>query len=580
MLPVNVEEAALSLAEFVKLPTTVAYNAINSKRLQNFVRENPFIKLGTQLGTGYVPVYIHYENTSILFDELGQQYLLFPAILSPVDAFTNAEAGITPILEHPYLNLDGSGVVIGIIDTGVDYTKDVFRFEDGRSKIVSIWDQSMDGARRPELYYGAEYSREQINAALQSQNPHEIVPSVDNDGHGTFIASVAAGSNTGEYIGAAPGAELVVVKLKRAEEYFINTLFLPPDGVNYFHNADVMLGIQYVFDRARELDAPMVICLGIGSNDAAHDGYTMFGEYISFLSQRPGCAIITAAGNESNARHHTQGMLFRTGSTDTIGIRVGEPSTSFSMNIFAAAYDKISVGLISPSGEVISRVPFNVDVTTQEDFIFEGTHVSITYYRAINSVVTIGFRDAKEGIWQVVLYGDSILGGEYHSWLPITYQVSPEVQFMKPVPEYTIVYPANSRKAIITGAYDTSNNSLYVASSWGPTRLPSIAPDFVAPGVNVRGVFPAGFGTMTGTSVSAAMAAGAAAILLEWGIIQGNYLAMNGDVVRILLISGCKRSEDVEYPSIRWGYGRMDLYGTFWGIRESTILFDNTEETF
>jgi subtilisin family serine protease len=372
----------------------------------------------------------------------------------------------------------------------------------------------------------------------------------------------------------------VVVKLRRAEQYFIDSLYLPPDRPNYFHNADVMLGIQYVFDRARELNAPMVICLGVGSNDAAHDGYTMFGEYISYLSERPGCAVICAAGNESNARHHTQGVLFRTGSTDSIGIRVGEASASFSLNIFAAAYDKISVGLISPSGEVISRVPFNTDTITYEEFIFERTNVSITYYRAVNSVVTIGFRDAKEGIWQVILYGDSILGGEYHSWLPITYQVSPEVQFMNPVPEYTIVYPGNGLKAIVCGAYDTSNNSLYVASSWGPTRLPRVAPDFVAPGVNVRGVFPTGFGTMTGTSVSAAMAAGAAAILMQWGIIQGHYLAMDGDVVRILLISGCRRSEDVEYPSIRWGYGRMDLYGTFWGIRESTIIFNSAEETF
>lgn len=575
MLPVNVEEGNLSLEEFVKLPTTISYNAINSMRFQDFIRKTPYIKVGTELGTGYVPVYIHKDNTPILFAELGNHYLLFPAILSPVDAFSNAEAGITPVLEHPYLNLSGNGVVIGIIDTGIDYTKNVFRFEDGRTKIMGIWDQSIDGNRRAGLYYGAEYSQAQINEALQSENPYSIVPSRDNDGHGTFLASVAAGNDAGDYIGAAPGAELMVVKLRRAEQYFIDALYLPPENPNYFHNADVMLGIQYVIDRAKELNAPVVICLGLGSNDAGHDGYTMFGEYISFLNQRPGCAVVSAAGNESNARHHTQGVLFRTGSTDSIGIRVGVPSASFSMNIFAAAYDKISVGLISPSGEVISRVPFNVDVPTREEFIFEKTTVSITYYRAINSVVTLGFRDAKEGIWEVILYGDSILSGEYHAWLPITYQVSPEVQFIKPVPEYTIVYPSNALRAIVCGAYDTTNNSLYVSSSWGPTRLPRIAPDFVAPGVNVRGVFPTGVGTMTGTSAATAIAAGAAAILLEWGIVQGNYLSMDGDVVRILLISGCRRSADIEYPSVRWGYGRLDLYGTFWGIRESTVIFNS-----
>jgi len=577
-LPTNVEEGLLSLEEFVKLPTTVTFNAINTRRFQRFVAENPYIKVGTQLGTGYVPVYIHIDNIPILFEELGFNYLLFPAILSPVDANANTEAGITTVLEHPYLGLTGQGVIIGIVDTGIDYTKDVFRYEDGSSKIVSLWDQSIDGPRRDSLYFGAEFTRAQINEALASENPFSVVPSTDDDGHGTFLASVAAGRQTSDYIGAAPGAELVVVKVKRAHEYFINELFLPPDKPNYFHNADVMLGVQYVVDIARERNAPVVICLGLGSNDAGHDGYTMFEEYISYLSQRPGYAVVTAAGNESNAKHHTQGILFRTGSTDVIGIRVGETSASFSLNVFGAAYDKISVGIISPTGEVISRVPFNVDLPTVEELIFERTVISITYYRAVNTVVTIGFKDAKEGVWEIVLYGDSILGGEYHAWLPITYQVSPEVEFMKPVPEYTIVYPGNSLRSITCGAYDPGNNSLYVSSSWGPTRLPRIAPDFVAPGVNVQGVYPTGIGTMTGTSVAAAITAGAAAIMMEWGIIQGNLRSMDGDLLRLLLISGCEREADIQYPNIKWGYGKLDLYGTFWGIRESSVRFNLEED--
>jgi subtilisin family serine protease len=574
----DLEEGALSLEEFVKLPTTVAFNAINTKRFQVFVKNNPYIKTGTQLGTGYVPVYLNIKNIPILFEELGNNYLLFPAILSPVDAQANTEAGITPILEHPYLELSGKGVIIGVVDTGIDYTKDVFQYEDGTSKIISIWDQTIDGARSSKTYFGSEYSREQINEALKAEDPFEVVPSRDMDGHGTFLASVAAGRQTKDYIGAAPGAELIVVKLKRAHEYFIKELFLPPDKPNYFHNADVMLGMQYIIEMSRERNAPLVICNGLGSNDAGHDGYTMFGEYISYISQRAGFAVVTAAGNESNAKHHTQGVLFRTGSTDVIGIRVGEASASFSFNIFAAAYDKFSVGITSPSGEVISRVPFNVDVKTKEELIFEKTIVYITYYKAVNTVVTISFQDAREGIWEINLYGDSILGGEYHAWLPITYQVSPEVQFMKPVPEYTIVYPGNALRSIVCGAYNPNNNSLYVSSSWGPTRLPRMAPDFVAPGVNVAGVYPTGFGTMTGTSVAAAVAAGAAAILMEWGIVKGNYLSMDGDVVRLLLISGCKRDEEIEYPNVKWGYGKLDLYATFWGIRESNIRFNTSEE--
>lgn len=575
---VDVDESSLSLEEFVKLPTTVTFDTINTKRFQAFVIKNPYIKVGTQLGTGYVPVYININNIPILYQELGNSYLLYPTILSPLDDVANTEAGITPIIEHPFLNLSGKGVIIGIVDTGIDYTKDIFRYEDGKSKIINVWDQTIDGARRPSLYYGAEFSREQINEALQSENPFNLVPTTDMDGHGTFLASVAAGRQTKEYIGAAPGAELVVVKLKRAHQYFIDELLLPSDKLNLFQNVDVMLGMQYIIDVARTLDVPVVFCLGLGSNFGGHDGFSFFEEYISYLSQRPGYAVVTAAGNESNAKHHTQGVLFRTGSTDMIGIRVGEMA-SFRVNVFGATYDKFSVGITSPAGEVISRVPFNLETPVREELMFEKTTISINYNRGLNTVINIGFQNAKEGVWEITLYGDSILDGEYHAWLPITDQVSPEVQFMKPVPEYTIVYPANSLRSITCGAYDSNNNSLYIASSWGPTRLPRMAPDFVAPGVNVRGVYPTGIGTMTGTSVAAAIVAGAAAILMEWGIVQRNYLSMDGDVVRLLLISGCKREAEMQYPNIRWGFGKMDLYGTFWAIRESSTRF-TSEENF
>ena len=353
-----IEADALSLEEFVRLPTTVTFDAMITKHLQEFVKKNPYIKLGTHLGTGYVPVHVDIAHIPTLTRELGKHYLLNPAILSPLGTFAHDQAGITSILQHPHLKLTGKGVIIGFVDTGIDYTKDVFRHEDGSSKIISIWDQTIEGPRPPELYFGAEYTGEQINQALQSDRPLDIVPSTDTDGHGTFLASLAAGRNTGDYSGAAPDARLVVVKLKRAHQYFINDFLLPPDNPNYYQNSDMMLGMEYIVNVANRLDAPMVICLGMGSNDTGHDGYTMFEEYISHLSQRPGFAVVNGAGNESNARHHTQGQLLRTGSTSTIGIRVGDRQTSFRVNIFGSSYDKISVGIVShPQGKSSAESP-------------------------------------------------------------------------------------------------------------------------------------------------------------------------------------------------------------------------------
>jgi len=205
-LDVHVDEATMTLEEFVQLPTTLAFNAVYSKRLEDFLGEHPDIKPGRVLGSGFVPIYLNIKNVPLLIKELGNQYTLLPAILSPVDAQVNTEAGITQVLEHPYLGLSGQGVIIGIVDTGIDYTKDVFRYEDDTSKIISIWDQTINGPRGPNLYYGAEYTREQINEALQAEEPFSVVPTRDLDGHGTFLASVAAGRKTDSYIGAAPGA--------------------------------------------------------------------------------------------------------------------------------------------------------------------------------------------------------------------------------------------------------------------------------------------------------------------------------------------------------------------------------------
>lgn len=574
----NGDENALSLAEFVKLPTTVEFFSLNTDRFKRIVERRPEIKVGPELISGYVVVYTNKDNIQNLFQELGSDFIgFFPKVLSPLDQQSNDAAGISPVLEHPYLNLSGKGIIIGLIDTGIDFTKDVFRFQDGSSKIINIWDQTTDGNRSSDLYYGTEYSREQINEALNAENPFALVPTEDTDGHGTFLASLAAASETEDYVGAAPGAELLVVKLKRANQFYIDKYLLPPEEPNLYLATDILMGARYIFNRAQELNLPLVICIGMGSNLSGHDGNTPLEETLSAMAERIGNAAVTAAGNESNAKHHTEGTIPRTGSTDVISIRVGETMSSFTVSIFAAAFDRISIGVTSPTGEVISRVPFKVGLEITEELTIDKTVISIGYYKDVNTVIILGFQGAKEGIWEITLYGDSILSGVYHAWLPITGQVSPFVEFMKPVPEYTIVFPATSLRTITCGAYNSYNNTLYVSSSWGPTRIPRMAPDFVAPGVNVRGVYPNGLGTMTGTSAAGAITAGAAAILLEWGIVQGNSKSLDGDILRLLLISGCQRDEGIMYPNTRWGYGKLDLYGTFSKIKETSVVYDIRE---
>ncbi len=557
------DEDILTLEEFVSLDTTVDFQAIASDRFLKYVAERPYIHLGTRLANDYIVAYTNEIYLPEIFRELGSDFLLsMPKIMSPVDAASNEAAGVTRVLGQPFLDLSGQQVIIGIIDTGIDYTKDAFRFEDGTTKLLSLWDQSIDGSREDGVYFGSVYSQEDINNALSSPSPQSLVPSVDNDGHGTFIASVAAGNTGDKYIGAAPRASIIAVKLRRARQYYIDRYLLPQDDPNLFESSDFLLGIKYVLDQSTKYDMPVVILIGMGSNTAAHDGNTLFEDYISFISSRAGCAVVCAAGNEANARHHTAGSV-RKGGEDKINIKVGQQGTSFGTIIFTPAFDKISISVTSPAGEIMARKPFRAGAEYTEQLILENTSITLRYSRDSNNTVWVGLESATEGIWEITIYGDEIVSGNYQAWLPITGQTDGSVEFLRPVSEYTIVFPATAIKNIVSGAYNSADGSLLVSSSWGPTRLGKPAPDFTAPGVQVAGIYPEGYGTMTGTSVAAAVTAGAAALMLEWGIVKGNMQNMNGELIRSLFIGGARRESNLTYPNNKWGYGKLDLYGTF-----------------
>lgn len=573
------DELNLPLSEFVKLPTTVDFQFLNTERFKIFARSHPYIRLGTEFEDGYIVGYINQAYLTQLLSDLGGDFLYFlPRIMSPTDSHSNDASGITQVLNQPFLNLSGRGVIIGIVDTGIDYRKDAFKFEDGSTKILGIWDQTVDGKRQDDLYFGSTYTSDDINNANRSSDPYSIVPSVDEDGHGTFLASVAASNEPGEYIGAAPKAYLLIVKLKKASQYLIDRYLITNDNPNLYESTDYMLGMKYILDASEKFNMPIVMCIGMGTNDGAHDGNSLIEEYISFVSQRVGYAFVTAVGNEANAKHHTQGRIPATRAADRISIKVGEQGASFTVIIHSPGYDKISAGVTSPTGEAVSRVSFQSGLEFSNQLVLENTRITLRYFRDNNNNVIVSFKNATQGIWNIILYGDLIINGEYWAWLPITGQISPTVEFLRPTPEYTIVIPSTALRAIKCGAYNSKDQSLLVSSSWGPTRLLRIAPDFVAPGVDVKGIYPTGYGTMTGTSVAAAITAGIAALLFEWGIVNGNKPAMDSDLIRSYLISGCQRERNLAYPNIQWGFGKVNLYGTFEVIKESAVDFNTMIE--
>lgn len=560
----NTQPQDMTLAEFINLPTTVSFQVQDSDRFRNFVTENPYIRIGAVLSGGYVIAYVSEDKLRSTLRELGETFMsTHPIGCTLLDVPSFEEPFVTRIQQMPGYDLRGQGVILGFVDTGIDYTNPSFRYEDGSSKILSIWDQTGSGPPPVDMQFGTLYTQEEINTALASDSPLDIVPEEDTNGHGTFIASVAGGRENNGHIGAAPDASIIAVKLRPASPYYFN-LFpeLPEDSIVYT-SENIMMGIDYILDQADAYNKPVAICIALGSNFGGHDGLSMMQEYLTYVCNRRGVVVCTAAGNESNARHHTDGAFTEVGQIQNIGISVGANVRGFSVYIWNDLWDKISVEVKSPTGQVVKRIPFENNVSLSKTLTLERSTVSIGYFQLHSRLSIVQVEDPTPGIWQIILQADLVVSGEYHAWLPITGMISPYVEFIEPKPNYTIINPATAIGTITCGAYNSRDDSLYIASSWGPTRLPRMSPDFVAPGVNIGGIYPGGLGSSSGTGAAAAITTGAAAILLQWGIVMNHESDMNCNRVLSLLISGCTRYSTWEYPNVQWGYGRLNLVETF-----------------
>ncbi|HAN20989.1 MAG: hypothetical protein A2Y15_03250 [Clostridiales bacterium GWF2_36_10] len=560
-----------SLDDFIYDPDTIAFVVRASEFFTQLIKDIPEVRVTQTLFGIYIIGYINRNYVDRLIEALGSGVVSStPLVLGLLGRDSLESAGIIQVQQQPFLDLRGSGILVGIVDTGIDYTNKAFRYEDGTSKIQFIYDQTIRGPHPEGFFIGVEYTKEQIDLALQSENPFEIIPSTDTVGHGTFLASIAAGREDLEnpdIIGAAPDAELIVVKLRTARNYVREFFLIPPEQENAFESTALMVGVEYIFKKAQQLNRPVAICIGMGTNSGSHDGFSLFEEYLAEVSKISGVCLCIAAGNESQAKHHTQGLLLETEDMQPIEINVGEDAGSIYMNIYNGAADRISVGVRSPTGELVSRVPARSGTELESRLILERSTVMISYYFPLEGsggqVTIVKILNATPGVWTVLVYGDIVLDGVFHSWLPLTGFVSPEVFFLTPTPYYTIVVPATAIGVFTCGAYDNNTNSLYERSSWGPTRLPLMSPDIVAPGVNVSGVYPTGIGTMTGTSVSAAITTGACALLLQWGVIEGNDPAMSTFQARAYTIRGADRDPNLTYPNTQWGYGRLNLIQSF-----------------
>jgi len=495
------------------------------------------------------------------------RYNSIPNCYQLMDLEAMDEAGISVVQSYPTLNLMGSGIMVGILDTGIDYRNPLFRNIDGSTRIAGIWDQTIqDGALPEGLDYGSEYTEEMINEALRSDNPLEIVPSMDVEGHGTFIASVAAGGANLEqrFIGAAPEATLVVVKLKPAKTY-LKRFYVIRQEATCFQENDIMLAMKYMNDQARKRNMPLVICVALGTNLGGHNGTSLLSAMLDAYSSVLNRSVVISAGNGAVQRQHFFKNFDRMEETTEAEIRVGEGVEGFVAELWTTVPNVVTVAFTSPSGERTGYITLKQGYEYRETFVFDRTEVEVEYRLLLENndsqLIFMRFLTPAQGVWRISVKPVRISDGKVHIWLPVQEFISGEAYFLEANPDTTLAEPGSSLVAMTVAFYNGVDKSVAINSGRGYTRDERIKPDFAVPGVLVSGAgLNNEFVVRSGSSVAAGIAAGAVALLMEWVLSDEEATGVNSSQIRNIILLGAEQRPGMESPNKEWGYGAMNLY--------------------
>lgn len=517
-----------------------------------------FQKVNEMSGILYIPL----EQAGVL-EINSYTYSSIPKCYSPMDINAMDAGGISQSYHQPYLKLQGEGVAIAVIDSGIDYTHPVFR-EGDRSRIAYLWDQTIIGSGNETVPYGRVFVREEIEQAIKSENPYETVPSRDENGHGTALAGLAAGNvvPSENFSGAAPRATLIIVKLKKAKTYLKEFYQIPPLAEVYQED-DIMLGVSYAVRMAKKMGMPVSVCLGLGSSQGAHIGDSELSRYLDYINEDANVSVSVAAGNEGIAQHHFTAELSE--EQETVELKIGEQEGGFYTEFWGNPPDDYRISVQSPAGEILDISTSIGSVTQKLSFIFTATQVLVNYVKMERStgkqLIYFRFLHPASGIWKIHVQKEKGPGNRFHMWLPVQGLISQDTYFLQSNPYSTVTAPGDSVRSITATAYQYRDASLFFQAGRGFTPDGQVTPDLAAPGVEL--IVPLNrqqnFGKATGSSLSAAITCGAAALLLEWAIVRGNLPYASGSAVKFALQKGAVREERMNYPNPEWGFGRLSV---------------------
>lgn len=473
------------------------------------------------------------------------EYIEKPKRLFFAVNMAKAASCVTPVQTGSF-NLTGKGVLAAVIDSGIDYFHPDFRNEDGTTRIVELWDQNQDRV----------YTREEINQALESGSRRaglELVQSLDLSGHGTAVAAIAAGNGResgGLYRGVAYESDLLVVRLGI------------PQADGFPRTTQLMRALDYVVRKAVELGMPMAVNISFGNTYGSHDGTSLLETYIDSISNYGRTVIAVGTGNEGNAGGHTSGRLVM-GQPELVELSVGPYETGLSLQLWKSYPDEFDIELISPSGASLGRIdprrgPQTLRYGKTQILLYYGE--PSPYSRA--QEIYMDFLPAADyldsGIWAVRLTPVRLVSGQYSMWLPARIALNPATRFLRATPDTTLTIPSTAASVIAVGAYDDSYQAYADFSGRGFTRSTNqVKPDLVAPGVDiVTAKSGGGYEAVTGTSFATPIVAGSAALLMQWGIVDGNDPFLYGEKVKAYFIRGARQLPGFDVwpnPMVGWG---------------------------
>lgn len=551
-----------------------------------------------ELETGYNPqeqtweLIVKYSGSleeirqlGVQVDEMRNEYAILTvpeSLIKTVSAFPQIEyiekpkrlffvmdrakaASCINVLQEPPQNLTGRGVLVAVLDSGIDYFHEDFRTEDGKTRIAALWDQGLNRV----------FTAEEINRALDTgsrEQARTLVPSFDAGGHGTAVAGIAAGNgreDRGAYRGIAYESELLIVKLGTAQ------------AGGFPRTTELMRAVDFAVGKAVELGMPLAVNISFGNTYGSHDGTSLLETFLDDIGNYGKTTIVVGSGNEGASAGHVSGNLAGALTGEIMGNNMAENpaagssaarpqlsvapyETNLSVQLWKAYTDQFKISLQTPSGEILGPLSERLGPLR---YRYRGTQILVYYgkpgpYSQAQEIYFDFVPDegnyVESGIWTFILEPQAVVEGRYDLWLPASGVLNTSTRFLTATPDTTLTIPSSSAKVITVGAYNSTYNSYADFSGRGFTRRTNqVKPDIAAPGVGIMA--PAnggGYQSVTGTSFAAPVVTGSAALMMQWGIISGNDPFLYGEKVKAYLHRGARQLPGLgEYPNPLVGYG-------------------------